>query len=426
MPAIISKVEKNSIADELGFERGDKILSINGDELKDLIDYRFSVSCDYLEIALEKANGQLEEYEIEKDFDEDLGIVFESAVFDKIKACTNRCIFCFVDQQPEGLRESLYVKDDDYRLSYLQGTYITLTNLTKSDKERIEKLRLGPLYISVHTTNPELRIKMLNNPKARNILEELKWIKSIDIPLHLQIVLCPGFNDGKELERTLNDLKSVKSVIESIAVVPVGITKFQKNDLTHLTKKVAEETIDIIDKFNTEMKKSIAQASDEFFLKAEKEIPPAKYYGKFAQLEDGVGSIRLLLDDFEKRKKKLPQKLNAPKSITFATSSSASYPIKKIVEELNKVENLKCDFVELKNIFFGTDVTVAGLITGQDLIKQLKDKKIENLIIPSVMLRSFTNDFLDGTLLSEVERKLNCKITVIKDVHSTKEIFGLL
>lgn len=426
MPAKISEIVKNSIAEELCFEKGDKILSINGETPKDLIDYRFAINDEYLELELERKNGEIEVYEIEKDFDEDLGIVFESAVFDRVKLCANNCVFCFVDQQPAGLRESLYVKDDDYRLSYLQGTYITLTNLTKKDKERIEKLHLGPLYVSVHTTNPELRAKMLRNKRAAEIMESLEWLKNAGIPLHLQIVMCPGLNDGAELERTLNDLGKFKSVVQSIAIVPVGLTKFHKNNLQLLTEENARKTIEIIDNFNKKIKKHLAQASDEIFLKAKKPIPERKYYGSFSQLEDGVGALRLLIDDFEKRKKHLPKSVKKSLEITFATSNSAIFPISQLCEALNSIENVKCDFVEIKNSFFGEDVIVAGLITGKDLINQLSGKKIQTLIIPAIMLRPFSEDFLDGVTVFDVEKALGCKVFVVRDIYSVKEIFDLL
>lgn len=426
MPATISEITSNSIAEELCFEKGDKILSINGETPKDLIDYRFAINEEYIELELERKNGEIEVYEIEKDFDEDLGVVFESAVFDRVKLCANNCIFCFVDQQPEGLRESLYVKDDDYRLSYLQGTYITLTNLTKKDKERIEKLHLGPLYVSVHTTNPELRAKMLRNKRAAEIMENLEWLKNAQIPLHLQIVMCPGLNDGAGLERTLNDLGKFKSVVQSIAVVPVGLTKFHKNNLQLLTEENARKTVEIIDNFNKKIKKHLAQASDEIFLKAKMPIPERKYYGSFAQLEDGVGALRLLCDDFEKRKKHLPKSVKKPLGITFATSNSAIFPISQLCEALNNIENVKCDFVEIKNSFFGEDVIVAGLITGKDLINQLSGKKIQTLIIPAIMLRPFSEDFLDGVTVFDIEKALGCKVFVVRDIYSVKEIVDLL
>ncbi len=426
MSAVISEILEDSIAQELEFEKGDKILSINGEKPQDMIDYRYMMCSEDVEIEIEKANGEIEVFEIEKDFDEDLGVVFESAVFDRIKPCTNHCIFCFVDQQPKGLRKSLYIKDDDYRLSYLQGTYVTLTNLTEKDKKRIEQLHLGPLYVSVHTTNPDLRSKMLNNPKAANILEDLKWLKNADIPIHAQIVLCPGYNDGEELEKTLKDFEKFKSIIQSVAIVPVGITRFHKNDLKTLTKENALHVIKQVENFNKKVKKHLAMASDEFFLKADYPIPDKKYYGSFSQLEDGVGALRLLIDDFEKRKKKLPKKLAKSVKYTFAVAQSSINVFKDIVDTLNSIENFNGEIVELKNDFFGSNVTVAGLITGQDLINQLKEKDIENLVIPSIMLREFTNDFLDNVTLAQAEKELGCKIHVIKDIYSTAEIINLL
>ena len=424
MPAIVSNVLKDSIASELELEKGDEIISINGEKPKDLIDFRYMMCEENLDLEIKKLNGEVEIYEIEKDFDEDLGVVFESAVFDRIKPCTNRCIFCFVDQQPDGLRKSLYIKDDDYRLSYLQGTYVTLTNLTQKDRERIESLHLGPLFVSVHATNPDLRAKMLNNPKAANILEDLKWLKKADIPVHAQIVLCPGYNDGKELERTLDDFAKFKSIIRSVAIVPVGITKFHKNNLKEITKENALHVIKQVEDFNKKVKKHLAMASDEFFLKADYPVPERKYYGSFSQIEDGVGALRLLMDDFEKNKKHLRTKtLDTPKKLTLATTFSAADVIKKVAEELNGINNLECEVVVLRNNFFGENVIVAGLITGQDLINQLKGKDIETLVLPSIMLRPFTNDFLDNTTISDVENALGCKVKVVQDIYSTKELF---
>lgn len=430
MPAVVSEVLENSIAQELEIEKGDKIISINNEKPQDMIDYRYMMCSEEIELEIEKTNGETEIYEIEKDFEEDLGVIFESAVFDRIKPCTNRCIFCFVDQQPEGLRKSLYIKDDDYRLSYLQGTYVTLTNLTQKDRERIEKLHLGPLYVSVHTTNPELRVKMLSNPRAANIIEDLKWLKKADIPIHAQIVLCPGYNDGQELERTLSDFAKFKSIIESVAIVPVGITKFHQNGLKTLTKSNALHVIKQVEEFNKKVKKQLAMASDEFFLKADYPVPEKKYYGNFAQIEDGVGALRLLMDDFEKNRKKIPLSVKKPKEIIFATTPSAAKLVGCIADELNKVKNLQCSVIELKNNFFGDNVIVAGLITGNDLICQLKEKSkelnIQNVIIPSIMLRPFTEDFLDNVTLKEVEQALECKVFPIKDIYSAREIIDII
>ena len=409
MSAVISEILEDSIAQELEFEKGDKILSINGEKPQDMIDYRYMMCSEDVEIEIEKTNGEIEVFEIEKDFDEDLGVVFESAVFDRIKPCTNHCIFCFVDQQPKGLRKSLYIKDDDYRLSYLQGTYVTLTNLTEKDKKRIEQLHLGPLYVSVHTTNPDLRSKMLNNPKAANILEDLKWLKNADIPIHAQIVLCPGYNDGEELEKTLRDFEKFKSIIQSVAIVPVGITRFHRNDLKTLTKENALHVIKQVEDFNKKVKKHLAMASDEFFLKADYPIPDKKYYGSFSQLEDGVGALRLLIDDFEKRKKKLPKKLAKSVKCTFAVAQSSINVFKDIVDTLNSIENFNGEIVELKNEFFGSNVTVAGLITGQDLINQLKEKDIENLVILQLCLEYLPMIFWITSLWLKQKKSLVAK-----------------
>lgn len=433
MPAIISKVEKNSIAEELELQAGDEILSIDEQKMTDLIDYNFLCKSELLTIEIKKVNDEIEVIELEKDFDEDLGIIFESAVFDKIKPCLNKCIFCFVDQQPKGLRDTLYIKDDDYRLSYLQGTYVTFTNLTPKDKERIEKLGLGPFYISVHTTNPELRVKMLKNPNAGEILKHLKWLAKNHIPVHTQIVLCPGYNDGEELKRTLSDLGKLKNVL-SIAIVPVGITKFRgtngKDKLNPVTKAIALETIKITDEFNKQSKSAKACCSDEFFSLGGKCIPGKTYYGNFSQLEDGVGALRLLLDDYEKEKKRLPKSLSEQKNILFATSQLAKPAIDEIVKDLNNIKNLNAQSTAVMSDYWGEGITVAGLITSEDLIKTLHPFTHSPVhpvvIIPSVMLRPFTQDFLDGKKLDYVKEKTKLEFFIIKDCYSTKEIVDFL
>lgn len=426
MTAKISSVLDNSIAQELNIKAGSELISINGITLRDYIDYQYAVMTEELTFTIKNPDGNIDEYEIEKDFDEDLGFIFESAIFDRIKSCANNCIFCFVDQQPNGLRKSLYIKDDDYRLSYLQATYVTLTNLTKKDKERISNLHLGPLYVSVHTTNPELRVKMLRNKNAANLLNELKFLQENDIPIHTQIVLCPGFNDGDELQRTLNDLWKFKTIIGSIAIVPVGITKYRKEKLNSVTKEIALQTIDIVEKFNNKVKKNIASVSDEFFLLAEKEIPDKKYYNGYSQLEDGVGSLRCLIDDFKKRIKKIPKTAVGLKQYTIACSESAKKAFFMFAEELNKVKNIELQVMPIKSEFWGDSINVAGLITANDLINQLKDRCFKDVIIPSIVLRPYTTEFLDGLTVKDVENKLNVKIHITKDIYSTKELFDLL
>ena len=415
MPAIISEVVNGSIAEELELEKGDILLSIDGQELTDLIDYRFYVNSEELTIEIQKKNGEIEEIELEKDYDEDLGIIFESAVFDKIHPCLNKCIFCFVDQQPKGLRDTLYIKDDDYRLSYLQGTYITLTNLTDKDKERIAKMHLGPFYISVHTTNPELRVKMQKNPNSAKIMDELLWFKSQDIPFHAQIVLCPGVNDGIELERTLKDLDLLGDCLLSVAIVPVGITTYREgNELKPVTKEVAQETLRISSKYPK------VCCSDEFFLLTGDDIPPAEYYGGFNQLDDGVGAIRMLLDDFERLA--LPKMISKPLSLTFATSFAGKRAIEYISEKLNKIENLSVSVKPVRSDYWGENITVAGLITSDDLIRTLNDDKSDYVIIPSVMLKPFSELFLDGNDLNYVRKKTGIEFIIIKEQYSLEEL----
>ncbi len=418
MPAIVSGVEEGSIAEDLELEQGDIILSIDDYKMKDLIDYEFCCKTEELVLTIQRKNGELEEIEIEKDYDEQLGIIFESAVFDKIKPCLNKCIFCFVDQQPKGLRDTLYIKDDDYRLSYLQGTYVTLTNLKDEDKERIARMHLGPLYVSVHTTNPELRVKMLRNPNASKIMDNLKWLNEQDIPFHCQIVLCPGYNDGAELDRTLKDLSTLKDNVLSVAIVPVGLTQFRKDELKMVDEKIAKETIEISSKY-----KGVC-CSDEFFILAGKEIPPAEYYGNFSQLSDGVGSLRLLIDEFKSME--LPKSIKKKTKIVLATSFAAKPALSIVSEDLNKIENLTCEYIPVKSTYWGSNITVAGLITTDDLINALKDVKSDITIIPSIMLKAFSEDFLDGKNLDYVRENTKHKFFIVRNSSSVKEIVDLV
>ncbi len=419
MPAIVNSVLDGSIAQELEIEKGDEILSVDGNKMLDMIDYNFYMKSELITIEIKKANGEIEEIELEKDFDEDLGIVFESAVFDRIKPCLNHCIFCFVDQQPKGLRDTLYIKDDDYRLSYLQGTYITLTNLKEEDKERIKSMHLGPFYVSVHTTNPELRVKMLRNPNAGKALENLSWFRKNKIPFHAQIVLCPGLNDGAELDRTLSDLAKLKNTVLSVAIVPVGITQFRPDgELRRVDAKCAAETIEIASKYKR------VCCSDEFFLLANKPIPPTKYYGNFSQLEDGVGALRLTLDDFYKLK--LPKTLSKPFKLVFACSYAAKDMLKEVASTLNKIKNLTVEVHPVKSNYWGQDITVAGLITTEDLINTVKNVDCNIVVIPSIMLRPYSEDFLDGNTLSYVKEHSGKNFFVQQNIYSLKEVVDFI
>ncbi len=418
MPAKISGVVAGSIAEELELEEGDELLSIDGEKPQDMIDYNYLCKNELVVVEIKKANGEIEEIELEKDYDEDLGIIFESAVFDRVKPCLNNCIFCFVAQQPKGLRDTLYVKDDDYRLSYLQGTYITTTNLTEKDKERISQLHLGPFYISVHTTNPELRVKMLRNPNAGKIMDNLKWFKQNEIPFHAQIVLCPDYNDGDELERTLKDLSSLGDVVLSIAIVPVGVTQFREVELKTVDAECARRTIDISKKYPK------ACCSDEFFLLAGVNIPDSDYYGNFSQLDDGVGSLRTIMDDFDELE--LPEKISKPLSICFACSVAAQSAFEYIAEGLNKIENLKVTVNPVKSTYWGKNITVAGLITSEDLINSVKDINADYIVVPSIMLKPFSDLFLDGVSMSEVIEQTGKKFFITENNYSVCEIVDLI
>ena len=418
MPAKISGVIEGSIAEELELAEGDELLSIDGVIPQDMIDYNYLCKNEVITVEIKKTNGELEEIELEKDYDEDLGIIFESAVFDKVKPCLNNCIFCFVAQQPKGLRDTLYIKDDDYRLSYLQGTYITTTNLTDKDKERIANLHLGPFYISVHTTNPDLRVKMLRNPNAGKIMANLNWFKDNDIPFHAQIVLCPDYNDGEELDRTLRDLSSLGDSLLSVAIVPVGVTQFREQELKIVDEKIAKETLEIAKKYDK------VCCSDEFFLLAQKAIPDSEYYGNFSQLDDGVGSLRSLMDDFDELD--LPDKLQKPLNICVACSVAAESAFMYIKEKLDKIENLKVQIQPVKSTYWGKNITVAGLITSEDLINSVKNITADYIFVPSIMLKPYTDLFLDGCSMSEIKERSQQNFYLIENNYSVSEIVDII
>lgn len=430
---IVQDVIKNSIADEIGLKKDDKIKSVNNVKPKDIIEYSFLINDEFVNLLVEHKNGEIEEIEIEKDLDEDLGIIFTSAVFDGVKRCQNHCIFCFVDQQPKGLRDTLYVKDDDWRLSYIQGTYITLTNLKEDDWEKIEKYHISPLFVSVHTTNPLLRHKMTKNPNSKNIMEQLKRFKKIKTNIHAQIVLCPNYNDGDELKRTLEDLYQVKSILKSVAIVPVGLSKYRKEKFKSVDKKIALETIKIVEEYNKKYKKQIIMASDEFFILAGLDVPDKKYYGDFLQIEDGVGAIRLLKDSFKKSLKKMKKKLDNPSKITIATAKTPAKLFREFKQEIDKknIKGLTFEVLEVENKFFGSKINVAGLITASDIIDTIKDKRIDYLLIPSVMLKKtgeeYEEIFLDGKTVSDIKAvDENIKIYIQKNCYGFEEILDLI
>jgi len=414
----ILKVVPGSIAEEMEIEVGDSLLSINGTEVEDIIDYKFLLADEFIEVEVEKANGEIWELEIEKEYHEDLGVDFENAILDNAKSCCNKCMFCFIDQLPKGMRKTLYFKDDDSRLSFLQGNFVTLTNLKDEDIDRIIRYRISPINVSVHTTDPELRVKMLNNRFAGNIYDRLKKLADAGITLNCQVVLVPGVNNKEQLIKTVEDLYKLYPAVQNVAAVPVGITKYREGlaELTPYDKASAGEEIDgmkaLQDKYVKEIGEPFIRLSDEFYVVAERDIPASEFYGSFDQLEDGVGMIRIFRNNLEDTLESLKKDIKG--SFTLVTGSSAYKEIEKaanIIREKNSNIDINC--VKIINNFFGETITVAGLITGTDIIEQLSSTKTgDNIIIPINMLRSGENVFLDDISTEDIEKRLNKKVII--------------
>lgn len=414
----ISKVMCNSIGEELGIEVGDKLISINETVIKDIIDYKFLIADEYLEVEVEKVDGQIWQYEIEKDYEEDLGLEFEEGIMDKAKSCNNKCIFCFVDQNPKGMRETIYFKDDDSRLSFLQGNFVTLTNMKNEDIDRIIRYRISPINISVQTTNEELRVKMLNNRFAGKINERMQRLSDAGIEMHAQIVLCPGLNNGEALKSTVEDLYKLYPQVQNIAAVPVGITKFRDglfNLNTYTRESAKKEIMDLLplqEKYIKETGSPFIRLADEFYVMANIDIPNKEFYGEYDQLEDGVGMIRILRQIIDRDLEFLDKDINS--SFTFVTGSSA---YEEVVQMCNKImvknSRLNVKVEKILNKFFGESITVAGLLTGGDIINQLKDKELgKYIMIPRNMLRANERVFLDDITIEYMENTLNREVIV--------------
>jgi len=425
--AKISRVLPDSIAQELGLTTGDGLISINGTKLRDLIDYRFLCADEFLELEIIDPQGEKHKLEIEKDYDEDLGLEFETALFDGLIQCNNNCPFCFIDQQPQGKRNSLYLKDDDYRLSFLYGSYLTLTNLSEREWRRIEQMRLSPLYVSVHATQPELRIRLLKNPRAGLIMEQLRWFEERELQIHTQIVVCPGINDGPHLERTIRDLASFHKggwpTVASIAVVPVGLTRFRPSEdlLTPVSKKTAIEVIDQVQAlqkiFAKQHQTRIVWLADEWFLIAGKQLP--KDYEDYPQIGNGVGSIGKFVEEFQKiARKKLPQKISPKRKMLWVVGNAVELAFEPLVAQLNKVEGLQVELVPLRSEYWGQEITVTGLLTGYDLVKGLTGKDLgDGVLLPAVMLKHDEAKFLDDTTVEDISRQLNIPIYPVDGVE---------
>ncbi|CCQ96021.1 putative FeS-containing Cyanobacterial-specific oxidoreductase [[Clostridium] ultunense Esp] len=419
---IVERVLKGSIAEEMGIEPKDILLSINGQKVKDIIDYKYLISDDYVEVEIEKKDGEVWILEIEKNYDEDLGIEFTNPLIDKARSCRNKCIFCFIDQLPPNMRETLYFKDDDSRLSFLQGNFITLTNMNDEDIDRIIKYRLSPINISVHTTNPELRVKMLNNKNAGKILSILQRFKEADIKVNCQIVLVPQINDGKELERTLTDLSSLYPSVESVAVVPVGLTRYRDNlhRIIPFNKESALGILNLIRNEQNKLKNEIGTrfvfASDEFYALTDEPLPNYEEYEGFPQLENGVGLLKTFEHSIDGELDKIDEKFFSNKKYIIATGTLAEGFMNRIKNKImEKFIGLELKVVAIENKFFGRSITVSGLITGQDIVSQLKGYKyIDGIIIPKSMLRAESNIFLDDLTIEDIEKRLKVKIIPVE------------
>ena len=428
-PAKISGVIPDSIAAEVGFEIGDALLSINGNRPRDLIDYQFLCADEFLTLEVLDRQGKTHRIEIEKDYHEDLGLEFETALFDGLIQCNNKCPFCFIDQQPEGKRETLYYKDDDYRLSFLYGSYLTLTNLTSKEWQRIEKMHISPLFVSVHATEPDLRIRLLKNPRAGQILDQLKWLQARQLQIHAQVVVCPNINDGIHLERTLLDLVSFHRgdipCVESIAVVPVGLTRFrpQEDELIPVSQEKAREVIEQVQtlqkQFCQELGSNVVWLADEWFLIARVDLPPQSHYEDYPQIGNGVGSIRQFIRDFQKTAKKLlPAQITPSRRLIWVVGNAVEQAFQPLVKQLNNRRGLTVELVALNSDYWGQEITVTGLLTGQDILKGLQGKNLgDGVLLPSLMLKHGEAVFLDDITLETVINQLRVPIYPVLGVE---------
>lgn len=418
---IVKSLMPGEIGEELGIEPGDKLLAINGNEIQDVFDYYYYEESEQLLLLIEKPDGEEWELEIEKDEDESLGIEFDQSLMDEYRSCRNKCMFCFIDQMPKGMRETLYFKDDDSRLSFLQGNYITLTNMSDHDVERIVKYRLEPINISFQTTNPELRCKMLHNRFAGEALKKVDILYRGQIEMNGQIVLCKGVNDGEELERTIRDLTGYLPYLKSVSIVPVGLTKYRDGlyPLEPFTKEDAREVLSVIHRWQEKIYQEhgihMIHAGDEWYVLAEEEVPEEERYDGYLQLENGVGMMRLLFNEVQEALSAVTGD-ERQREISLATGRLMYPYIGKILEEIRKkFPNITTHLYAIRNDFFGERITVSGLITGQDLTGQLKGQPLgERLLLPCNMLKIGEPVFLDDFTLEEVENSLQVKTDIVK------------
>lgn len=417
---LVGRITPGSIAEEMDIQPGDEVVAINGQEIEDIFDYHYLMNEEYVEMLIRKPDGEEWLLEIEKEFEEDAGIEFQNPLMDEYRSCSNKCVFCFIDQMPKGMRDTLYFKDDDSRLSFLQGNYVTLTNMSDHDIDRIIRYHLSPINVSFHTTNPELRCKLLHNRFAGDIFDKVKRLYDAGITMNGQIVLCKGLNDGAELEKSIRDLSAYAPVLESLSVVPVGLTGYRDGlyPLVPFGKEDAIATLEIIERWQKKIfqEKGIhfVHGGDEWYLLADKELPEENRYDGYLQLENGVGMIRLL-DDEVRSELEHHTGDDRKRKMIIATGELAAPYIREYANRIReKYPKIQIEVKAIKNNFFGNQITVAGLITGKDLLEQLDGcQPNSEVLIPCNMLRSGESVFLDDITVKELEEKLNITIRVV-------------
>lgn len=407
-------IDRGSIAEEMGIEIGDELLGFDGMPIVDILDYLYYEGQESFVMNMRAKQGGEVDLEIEKDADEYIGLTLDESVQLNPIRCKNKCVFCFVDQLPAGMRDTLYVKDDDYRLSFISGNYVTLTNVTEEELRRIVRLRLSPLYISVHVFDPETKVKMIANPRGAQLFEMMRYLADNGIKMHGQIVLCKGINDGEKLRRTLEELWKLHPQMLSVAVIPVGLTGHREGlyPLEEIDRACACDVIDLVEAFDAAAGGGFCYCSDEFYLKAGRALPAYEAYGDFGQIENGVGLVAEFIHEFDRALKRSSGSDKSVK-ITFITGQSFKGILRGLLDRLKeKFPNVTAEVIDIVNRHFGESITVAGLITAKDVVEQAAERVSAHTVIPSNMLREFTDTFLDGVGVAELERKLNTKLSI--------------
>jgi len=433
---IIQIVRPGSLAEELELQSGDEILKVNGDPIKDIVDLQFSLATEFMELEVKKADGEIWVIEVDKGYDEGLGVEWDNPTVDRVHLCHNKCVFCFVDQIPTNMRQTLNVRDDDYRLSFLHGNFITLTNVKDEELERIARLKMSPLNVSVHTTNPELRTRMLGNRRSGEILRQIEYLAENGIEMNTQVVLCPEWNDGAELDRTISDLSPFYPNVRTLSIVPVGLTKHRRG-LHKLRPCNVEESKLVIqqvaiwqERLRTALGASFVHAADEFYVIADSPVPPHTHYDDFAQTENGVGVIRTFLSELQGISPRVPRVAaltDNKRSVAIVTSVSAEKVIQESLRSLSDVTGLVTEVFPVQNNFYGHNVTVTGLLTGQDILAQLQGRvdHVDTILLPDVMLKDDEDIFLDDFTVERLSRELGKPVTIVP-ATATGLMYGAL